>query len=50
MAIALGGRPMTTQKWSDPADASPICAGVLEKATQFPLLGFRPRGSAKRAV
>ncbi|WP_213030847.1 hypothetical protein, partial [Acinetobacter baumannii] len=23
------------QKWSGPVDASPICAGGLEKATQF---------------
>jgi hypothetical protein len=31
--------PTTGQKWSDPADASPICSSALEKAKQFQM-GF----------
>jgi hypothetical protein len=41
---------MTAQKWSGPADASPICAGVLEKATEFALAGSRPCGQVRPVV
>ena len=34
-AIAAGGRPDEGRRWSAPADASPICAGAIEKATQL---------------
>src|SRR3989442_519302 len=36
---------MTAQKWSGPADASPICAGGLGNATQFEL-GAIPENGA----